>query len=163
MCTLAQIKSKILSWEVLDNRLNTLRKKDLSIVFTNGCFDIIHRGHIEYLTQASGLGDILIIGLNTDDSVKRIKGETRPLQDEYSRALVLASLTFVDYVVPFSEDTPYQLIKLVQPDYLVKGGDYLPENVAGYDIVTKKGGTVLCIPMVHGYSTSSIINKIKDR
>ncbi len=163
MSTLAQIRLKIVGWQELTNQLQILRKKNRTVVFTNGCFDIIHRGHIEYLTQASELGDVLVIGLNSDDSVARIKGDTRPLQDHYSRSIVLASLTFVDFVVLFSEDTPYELIKLVQPDYLVKGGDYQPKDIVGYDIVTNRGGTVLGIPVVPGYSTSSIIKKIRGK
>jgi len=130
------------------------------IVFTNGCFDILHLGHIDYLSKAADLGDMLIIGLNTDRSVNRIKGNNRPLQDEMSRAVVLASLGFVDYVVLFNEDTPLNLIELTQPDVLVKGADYKPEDIVGYDIVKNKGGKIVTIEFLEGYSTTAIENKI---
>lgn len=130
------------------------------IVFTNGCFDILHLGHIDYLAAASELGDLLIIGLNTDKSVNKIKGNNRPLQDEISRAFVLASLGFVDYVVYFGEDTPYNLIKTIQPDVLVKGADYKPEDIVGYDVVKNKGGEIIIIEFLEGYSTTAIEKKI---
>ena len=130
------------------------------IVFTNGCFDILHLGHIDYLSKASELGNLLIIGLNTDASVSKIKGKNRPIQDEMSRAMVLASLNFVDYVVFFGEDTPYNLIKLTQPDVLVKGADYKPEDIVGYDIVKNKGGEIVTLEFLEGYSTTAIEKKI---
>jgi len=130
------------------------------IVFTNGCFDILHLGHIDYLAAASELGDLLIVGLNTDDSVHKIQGNNRPLQDEVSRAFVLASLGFVDAVVFFGEDTPYNLIKSIQPDVLVKGADYKPEEIVGYDIVKNKGGEIVTIEFLEGYSTTAIEKKI---
>ena len=111
------------------------------IVFTNGCFDVLHRGHIQYLAKAAALGDSLVIGLNTDASVKKLKGPSRPYLDEDTRALILASLGFVTAVVLFDEDTPYDLIKRIQPDVLVKGGDYKTEEIVGYDMVKAKGGT----------------------
>ena len=132
------------------------------IVFTNGCFDILHRGHIEYLAKASSYGDILIIGLNSDKSVKSIKGPTRPLQDETTRSLILASLQFVDKVILFDEDTPYELIKLIQPDVLVKGADYKPEQIVGYDIVKAKGGEIVTVELTKGHSTTGIINKMNQ-
>jgi len=128
------------------------------IVFTNGCFDILHRGHIEYLSKARDLGDVLIIGLNTDSSVKRIKGGNRPVQDETSRAMILASLRFVEAVVLFDEDTPHNLISLVKPDVLVKGGDYTEETIVGADIVRASGGEVVTVPLTEGYSTTQILN-----
>jgi rfaE bifunctional protein nucleotidyltransferase chain/domain len=128
------------------------------IVFTNGCFDILHRGHIEYLSKARDLGDVLIIGLNTDASVKRIKGGNRPVQDETSRAMILASLRFVEAIVLFDEDTPYNLISLVKPDVLVKGGDYTEETIVGADIVKASGGEVVTVPLTEGYSTTQILN-----
>lgn len=130
------------------------------IVFTNGCFDILHLGHIDYLAKASELGDLLIIGLNTDQSVSRIKGNKRPLQDEVSRAFVLASLGFVDFVVYFGENTPYNIIKTIQPDVLVKGADYKPEDIVGYDIVKNKGGDIVTVEFLEGYSTTAIEKKI---
>jgi rfaE bifunctional protein nucleotidyltransferase chain/domain len=128
------------------------------VVFTNGCFDILHRGHIEYLSKARDCGDVLIIGLNTDASVRRLKGEKRPVQDEQTRALILASLRFVEGVVLFDEDTPYDLISFLKPDVLVKGGDYSRETIVGADVVEASGGEVVVIPLVEGYSTSGILN-----
>jgi D-glycero-beta-D-manno-heptose 1-phosphate adenylyltransferase len=158
---LSLIQSKILMDRTeLDFSLAIWRFKGQKLVFTNGCFDIIHRGHVEYLAKAASLGDQLIIGLNTDASVKKLKGSTRPVQDEVTRALVLASLSFVAKVVLFEEDTPFDLIKLVQPDILVKGGDYKPEEIVGYDIVKSKGGEIVTIDLVEGHSTTSIINKM---
>ncbi len=157
------IKSKIVNKDNLKTLLSLWKFKEKKIVFTNGCFDIIHRGHVEYLAEAASYGDILIIGLNTDDSVKRIKGGNRPLQDEYSRAIILASLFFVNNVILFNEDTPYDLIKLVQPDILIKGSDYKPEDIVGYDIVKAKGGEIITIDFVPGYSTTNIIKKITNK
>lgn len=131
------------------------------IVFTNGCFDILHLGHVEYLEKARAIGDKLVLGLNTDSSVKRIKGEKRPLNDQYSRARILAALSFVDAVTYFDEDTPYELIKQLLPDILVKGNDYLAENIIGADIVIANGGSVETIALVDGYSTTNVIDKIK--
>jgi D-glycero-beta-D-manno-heptose 1-phosphate adenylyltransferase len=158
MPTLDNSRSKIIERARLANQVAVWRFQNQKIVFTNGCFDILHRGHIEYLSQAADLGNILIIGLNTDDSVKRLKGIGRPVQDETARALVLASLRFVSAVVLFDEDTPYELIKLVRPDVLVKGGDYTEDTIVGADIVRAHGGEVVTIPLVEGYSTSGILN-----
>lgn len=158
MTTLEVTNNKILEVKTLENRLAMWRLFKHKIVFTNGCFDILHRGHIEYLSQARDKGDILIVGLNTDASVNRIKGEGRPVQNEASRALTLASLRFVEAVVLFDEDTPFELIKVVQPDVLVKGGDYNESTIVGADIVKAKGGEVVVIPLVEGYSTSKILN-----
>jgi len=157
MTTLEVTKNKIFDRALLGNRVAMWRFLNNKIVFTNGCFDILHRGHIEYLSQARDKGAVLIIGLNSDASVKRIKGEGRPVQDEMTRALVLASLRIVDAVVLFDEDTPYELIKFVQPDVLVKGGDYTEETIVGADIVKANGGEVAIIPLVEGYSTSAIL------
>ena len=160
MQTLTTIKNKLLSREALETKLAEWRSAGETIVFTNGCFDILHRGHVEYLAQAADLGDKLIVGLNTDASVKRLKGESRPINDEKSRALLLSALQFVDVVVFFDEDTPYELIKQVQPDILVKGNDYKPEEIVGYDIVTAKSGKVLTINLVEGFSTTNIIKRL---
>ena len=143
-----------------ENTLSMWRFKNDKIVFTNGCFDILHKGHIEYLAKAASLGTKLVIGLNTDASVKRLKGDSRPVNDENARALLLASLVFVDEVIFFDTDTPRDLIDFVQPDVLVKGGDYNPENIVGYDIVKAKNGKIVTIDFVEGYSTTSILNKI---
>ena len=144
-----------------ENTLSLWRFKDDKIVFTNGCFDILHRGHIEYLAKAASLGTKLVIGLNTDASVKRLKGDSRPINDENARALLLASLVFVDKVILFDTDTPRDLIDFVQPDVLVKGGDYKPEEIVGYDIVKAKGGEIVTLDFVEGYSTTSLIEKMK--
>ena len=131
------------------------------VVFTNGCFDIVHRGHVEYLAQARALGAVLVVGLNSDASVRRLKGPARPLQDEGTRAMVLASLLFVSHVVLFDEDTPHALVRELQPDVLVKGADYRPEDIAGYDVVVARGGSVVTIPLVAGYSTSGVAAKMQ--
>ena len=157
---LEKIYDKILDDKSLDKKLNLWREKGRTIVFSNGCFDILHRGHVEYLSKAADLGDILIIGLNTDDSVRRLKGQSRPVNDEKARAVVLAALEFVDAIMFFEEDTPYNLIKRVQPDVLVKGKDYKAEDIVGYDIVTAKGGKVETIELVDGFSTTSILERI---
>ena len=143
------------------NLLSVFAFQGKKIVFTNGCFDLIHQGHVDYLAKASDLGDVLIIGLNTDASVQRIKGKNRPVQDEYSRALILASFSFVDAVVYFNDDNPYELIKTIQPDVLVKGSDYKAEDIVGYDIVKAKGGEIITMDYLPGFSTTALIEKIK--
>ena len=158
---LEKIYDKILDDKSLDKKLNLWREEGKSIVFSNGCFDILHRGHVEYLSKSADLGDILIIGLNTDDSVRRLKGPSRPVNDEKARAVVLAALEFVDAIMFFEEDTPYNLIKRVQPDVLVKGKDYKAEDIVGYDIVTAKGGKVETIELVEGFSTTKTIEKMR--
>jgi len=135
----------------------------LKIVFTNGCFDLLHLGHIEYLSRAADLGNELIIGLNSDLSVKRIKGPERPINPEQARAALLASLSCVSAIVVFDEDTPYNLICTIKPDILVKGADYKIDEIAGYDVVLAAGGQVITIPFTEGYSSSLLIDKIKDR
>ena len=132
------------------------------IVFTNGCFDILHRGHIEYLAKAADEGDILVVGLNTDNSVRKIKGDNRPVNDEETRASVLGALGFVDAVILFDEETPYDLIKSVQPDVLVKGSDYKEEDIVGYDIVTASGGEIKTIELLEGFSTTGLIDRLKS-
>jgi len=157
---LSLIRSKIVADpKEIETQLAFWHERHMRIVFTNGCFDILHRGHVEYLATAANLGNVLIIGLNSDESVKRLKGPTRPVQDEYSRAEILAALTFVTKVIYFGEDTPYNLIKAIKPSILVKGGDYKIEDIVGYDIVTQNGGEVVTIDFVDGYSTTNILNK----
>ena len=155
------IQSKIIDINNVEPLLTYWNLKNQKIVFTNGCFDILHRGHVEYLAQAANHGDVLVVGLNADNSVRRIKGDSRPVQDEYARAILLASLSFVSAVIMFDEDTPYELIKKIQPDVLVKGSDYKVEDIVGYDIVKAKGGEVVTINFIDGYSTTSIIEKLK--
>ncbi len=157
------IRSRIFTFDTLQSAIYSWRFKDYKIVFTNGCFDIIHQGHIDYLSKAADCGTVLIIGVNSDASVKKLsKGASRPIQDENSRALILASLHFVSAVVIFNEDTPYDLIKMIQPDVLVKGSDYKVEQIAGHDIVLAKGGEVKLIDYLDGYSTSAIEKKIRQ-
>lgn len=138
-----------------------LRAEHRKIVFTNGCFDIIHTGHVTYLEKARALGDLLIIGLNTDASVKRLKGPNRPINSQEDRAIVLNALKSVDYVTFFDEDTPLELIGELMPDVLVKGGDYKIEDIVGADLVMNNGGRVQTIPFVEGKSTTSIITKMQ--
>lgn len=154
-------KNKIFSnQEDAHKLLQTWRFKENKIVFTNGCFDIVHRGHLDYLASAASMGNKLIIGLNTDASVQTLKGPNRPIIDEYSRAFLLASLGFVDMVIYFEEETPYQLIDFVKPDILVKGSDYQAEDIVGYDIVKAKGGEIKTLDFIEGFSSTQIINKI---
>lgn len=138
-----------------------LKEQNKKLVFTNGCFDILHRGHVEYLKQAKSLGDYLVIGLNSDSSVKKIKGDLRPINNEKDRAYVLNNLKMVNAVVIFSEDTPYNIIKEIIPDLLVKGGDWSEENIVGSDIVKKAGGKVVSLKYVDDYSTTSTVNKLR--
>ncbi|MBL7917797.1 MAG: D-glycero-beta-D-manno-heptose 1-phosphate adenylyltransferase [Bacteroidia bacterium] len=157
-----QLKSKIVGLDEVSRYVNSLRLTGKKVVFTNGCFDILHTGHVEYLTQARDLGGILVVGLNTDTSVKmQNKGNDRPINNENNRANVLAALACVDVITFFNEETPLELIKNVQPDVLVKGGDYIPEKIVGYDVVKARGGEVLTIPFVEGYSTTSLVQKLK--
>ena len=156
-----QLKEKVASQDQALKNLKAWREKNKKIVFTNGCFDIIHPGHIDYLSQARDLGNILVLGLNTDQSVRRLnKGSNRPINDERTRAYVLAGLASVDLIVFFDEETPYNLIKLLQPNVLVKGKDYEVEKIIGFDILKENGGEVITIPFLEGYSTSSLIKKI---
>ncbi|MEM6524167.1 MAG: D-glycero-beta-D-manno-heptose 1-phosphate adenylyltransferase [Bacteroidota bacterium] len=137
------------------------QKAGEKVVFSNGCFDLLHLGHIDYLEKARFFGDRLVVALNTDDSVKTLKGESRPVHNQTSRSRMLASLQFVDAVILFNEETPYELIKLLKPDILVKGDDYLAENIVGAEIVLANGGEVKTVELVPGHSTSSLIEKIK--
>ena len=156
------INNKIFNGEKLERTLNLWRFQQKKIVFTNGCFDLLHLGHIDYLCKAKDQGDELIVGVNTDRSVRLLeKGSNRPINNEKSRALIIAALHFVDAVVIFDEKTPYELIKTIQPDVLVKGSDYKPEEIVGYDIVTASGGKVVTIDFLPGYSTTGLIKKIR--
>jgi len=162
MTRLEALQSKIQNKEQLGRTLALWRFKDRKVVFTNGCFDLLHKGHVTYLAQAAELGDMMVVGLNSDASVKKLnKGVNRPIQDQDSRALILASLESVGAIIIFDEDTPADLIKFVQPDVLVKGGDWKPEQIAGYDTVKAKGGEVTVIEFIPGFSTTSIEKKIK--
>ena len=157
------LEEKILSGDKLVHRLELWRFFGKKIVFTNGCFDILHRGHIDYLSKARDLGDVLVVGINTDASVKRLnKSPERPINNEQSRAFLLASSLLIDAVVLFDEDTPYELIKLVQPDVLVKGADYKVEDIVGADIVKAHGGEIVTVELTQGFSTTALIQKIKS-
>lgn len=154
-------QNKILDRQNLANSLARWRFKQKKIVFTNGCFDLFHIGHLELIQEAATLGDILLIGLNSDVSVKRLKGVERPINNEQWRAKILAALFCVDAVVIFEEDTPYELIKIIQPDILVKGGDYKKSDIVGADLVEAKGGQVCIYPIVEGVSSTILLQKSK--
>lgn len=157
-----KIKSKIQDWETAQKTVENWQKNGETVVFTNGCFDILHYGHLHYLAEAADLGNRLIIGLNATNSVKRLKGEHRPINDDLTRQFTLASLAFVDLVVVFEEDTPFELIKTLLPNILVKGGDYEVHQIVGANIVIENGGKVETLPFVSGYSTTNIEAKIKN-
>lgn len=157
------ISEKLWVWESVEERLRLLRSEQKKIVFTNGCFDILHLGHVDYLMKSADLGDHLIVGINTDASVRKLgKGKSRPIQDQISRATIIASLNFVSAVVLFDQETPYELIKKIQPDVLVKGSDYKPEDIVGYEIVKARGGVVSTIAFLPGFSTSLIEARIRE-
>lgn len=155
-------QSKILSAPALKTQLVTWRNTNQKIVFTNGCFDLLHYGHIIFLEKARSLGNRLIVGLNTDASIQSIKGPLRPIKDEQSRSAILAAMTFVDAVVLFNEKTPINLIKCVMPDILVKGGDYKINEIVGHELVQKYHGKVCTVDFVPGYSSSQLIKAIKE-
>ena len=160
MTALQHLQSKIHTEKSLTLKLNFWRNRSEKIVFTNGCFDIFHLGHLDYLSKASDLGDVFVVGINADTSVTTIKGEHRPIIDEKSRMTLIAALEFVDAVILFQDATPLELIRLVRPDVLVKGSDYLPENIIGFTDVKQNGGEIKTIDLLPGYSTSAIENKI---
>lgn len=154
-------EKKILGHAELIKTLRRLRARGEKIVFTNGCFDVLHLGHVKYLQMARALGDVLVIGLNSDASVRRIKGPKRPLNIQYDRARVLAALSAVDYVTVFGQSTPEKLIKIIRPDVLVKGADWQKSAIAGADFVISHGGRVVLAPLVKGRSTTSLIGKMQ--
>lgn len=154
-------RNKIVDRKSVEQQIQQWKSQGFRIVFTNGCFDLLHPGHVDYLFKAAALGDKLVIGLNSDDSVQRLKGEHRPIQNEQSRGEILSALECTDLVVVFDEDTPLNLIQLVQPDVLVKGGDYQAETVVGYEEVIKSGGQVKILDFLPGHSTSLIESKIR--
>jgi rfaE bifunctional protein nucleotidyltransferase chain/domain len=157
------LKSKLASREEASRLVSGQRLKGRKIVFTNGCFDLLHPGHVDYLMKARDLGGFLVLGLNSDDSVRRLnKAPNRPVNSEAARAAVLAGLVCIDLIVIFNEDTPLELINALKPDFLVKGNDWALENVVGYKEVKEYGGNVLTIPLLEGYSTTSLIEKIKS-
>ena len=157
-----KIKERIKSWQEIEIIAKQCQEKKQRIVFTNGCFDILHFGHVSYLEEAKDCGDVLIVGLNSDASVKRLKGETRPINGELERAFVLCGLKSVDFVVIFDQDTPYDLIKLITPQVLVKGGDWKPEQIVGSEHVLNHGGEVKSLLFQAGFSTTNLIDKINE-
>lgn len=154
-------KSKIVSLQEASQVIKEWKNQGEQVVFTNGCFDILHLGHVDYLEKSRNLGDKLILGLNTDASINRLKGEERPIVPEHARARLMASLAFIDLVVLFSDDTPLEVIKILEPSILVKGNDYAIEQIVGGKEVLEKGGQVKTIELVEGFSTTNIIEKIK--
>ena len=156
------IKEKCYNLSNINQKINEWRNNNQKIIFTNGCFDILHQGHIELLSNCADLGDKLIIGLNSDESIKKIKGENRPINNEKSRKILLGALKFVDAIIVFSEETPKNLIQIIKPDILVKGGDYKISNIVGHDIVKENGGKVVIFPLVKNYSSTNIIDKIRN-
>ncbi|NBB88701.1 MAG: D-glycero-beta-D-manno-heptose 1-phosphate adenylyltransferase [Bacteroidetes bacterium] len=148
--------------EDLKKRRHFWREQGRKVVFTNGCFDLLHLGHLSYLSEAKHLGEMLIVGLNSDSSVKKLKGPTRPLKSQKERSIQLAIMSIIDAVIIFEEETPALLIKSLQPDILVKGGDYTLNEVVGKDTVEEVGGRVVVLPFLEGYSTTQLINKIQD-
>jgi rfaE bifunctional protein nucleotidyltransferase chain/domain len=161
MTPLYRIRQKLYLKEDLIQQIAAWKANGQKIVFTNGCFDIIHPGHIDYLAKAAGLGDKLVIGVNTDRSVQKLKGPHRPIQDQDARAFILAALEFTSAIILFDEDTPAELIAELKPDFLVKGADYSVCQVVGAESVIKSGGSVVLLPYLEGYSTTSIEDKIR--
>jgi rfaE bifunctional protein nucleotidyltransferase chain/domain len=162
MSHLKTLNSKIFNLDNLTSQVEKWKATGNKVVFTNGCFDIIHRGHIEVLARTADLGDKLIIGLNSNQSIQKLKGKDRPIIDEQSRAILLAALTFVDAIVLFSEDTPLKIISALLPDVLAKGGDYEIETIVGNKIVQQNSGKVKLVPFLEGFSSTNIIDKIKN-
>ena len=162
MLTYDQIMQKTITLDAALQLLNPGFRKEKKLVFTNGCFDILHRGHVYYLSRARELGDLLIVGLNSDASVAKLKGPGRPVNNQEARSEVLGALAFVDYIIVFDQETPLDLISALEPDLLVKGGDYKVEEIVGYREVTSRGGRVVTIPLLEGYSSSSIIQRNKS-
>jgi len=162
MSHLNTIQGKIFSLDELKTQVDSWKESGEKIVFTNGCFDIVHKGHIEVLAHTADLGDKLIIGLNSDRSITKLKGKNRPILNEKSRALLLASLRFVDAIVLFSEETPINLISILLPNVLAKGGDYDINTIVGHKVVRNNGGEVILVPFVDGFSSTNIIERIKN-
>jgi rfaE bifunctional protein nucleotidyltransferase chain/domain len=157
------ISHKIASnYESASIQVHAWQQQGMDVVFTNGCFDLLHKGHILYLEEASRQGDKLIVAINADKSVSKLKGKHRPIKDEDNRSLIMSALSFVDLVVIFHEETPLELIEMITPDVLVKGGDWSPDQIVGSDYVTNNGGSVLSLQFVEGYSTTALENKIKE-
>jgi rfaE bifunctional protein nucleotidyltransferase chain/domain len=159
---LKKIENKIYTLNQLMIQMKNWKAHKKKVIFSNGCFDLIHLGHIEILARSSDLGDILIVAVNSDKSIKKIKGNKRPILEEESRLKQIAALEFVDVVVLFDEENPYEIIKSLLPNVIVKGGDYCSEDVIGNNLITQSGGEVIIIPLTKGYSTTTIFDKIKN-
>ena len=159
---LNKLKAKIFNIKDLSQIIKEWRLNGNKIIFTNGCFDLIHLGHLEILARSADLGDKLIVGINSDMSIKKIKGNSRPIIEEDSRAKQLAAIEFIDAVILFNEENPYDLISFINPDIITKGGDYKKNDVIGKELMNKKDGEVIIIPLTQGYSTTSILEKIKN-
>lgn len=157
------LETKLKPLEIIKNEIKALQQQGKKIVFTNGCFDILHAGHVDIFQQARNLGDALVVAVNSDISIKKIKGEKRPVVPQVQRMQVLAALEAIDYVIIFEEEDPFKIIKEIQPDILVKGGDWPIETIVGREIIEKKGGKVCSIPLMEGISTTNIIEEIKKR
>jgi D-beta-D-heptose 7-phosphate kinase/D-beta-D-heptose 1-phosphate adenosyltransferase len=159
---LNKLKAKIFNIKDLSQIIKEWKLNGDKIIFTNGCFDLIHLGHLEILARSADLGDKLIVGINSDMSIKKIKGNSRPIIEEDSRAKQLAAIEFIDAVILFNEDTPFDLINILKPDVLTKGGDYKKNDIVGNELIDKEQGEIVIIPLTQGYSTTSILEKIKN-
>lgn len=160
MPLISKVREKIITTDNLVLKVSQWKKNKMKVAFTNGCFDILHLGHLEILTKSKEFGDRLIVAVNSDESVRKLKGEKRPINDFQTRSNMLASFSFVDYVVEFSDDTPKKLIQIIKPDFLIKGGDYKKKDIVGNDIVSSYGGETIIIPLIDGLSSTNTINKI---
>ena len=160
MPLISKVREKIITTDNLVLKVSQWKKNKMKVAFTNGCFDILHLGHLEILTKSKEFGDKLIVAVNSDESVRKLKGEERPINDFQTRSNMLASFSFVDYVVEFSDDTPKKLIQIIKPDFLIKGGDYKKKDIVGNDIVSSYGGETIIIPLIDGLSSTNTINKI---
>ena len=160
MPLISKVREKIITTDNLVLKVSQWKKNKMKVAFTNGCFDILHLGHLEILTKSKEFGDRLIVAVNSDESVRKLKGKERPINDFQTRSNMLASFSFVDYVVEFSDDTPKKLIQIIKPDFLIKGGDYKKNDIVGNDIVSSYGGETIIIPLIDGLSSTNTINKI---
>ena len=160
MQLISKVREKIITTDNLVLKVSQWKKNKMKVAFTNGCFDILHLGHLEILTKSKEFGDRLIVAVNSDESVRKLKGKERPVNDFQTRSNMLASFSFVDYVVEFSDDTPKKLIQIIKPDFLIKGGDYKKKDIVGNDIVSSYGGETIIIPLIDGLSSTNTINKL---
>ncbi len=160
MSLISKVREKIINTDILALKVSKWKKNKMKVAFTNGCFDILHLGHLKILTKSKEFGDRLIVAINSDESVRKLKGKERPVNDFQTRSHMLASFSFVDYVVKFSDDTPKELIQKIKPDFLIKGGDYKKKDIVGNDIVSSYGGETVIIPLINGLSSTNTIKKI---